>query len=230
LFHFRSSENYVFAEIKEREDSHNLPKVIHFIWTGDPIRDQYIDNIQSFVMNTDYQIYLWTDQNTQNALKDPKGFVLKDIDSLSLINSDAVKEETNPGAKSDILRLEVVYQFGGIYLDTDSKCVLRFPKILQRSFVPYVFGGYNNICNCVFGMAKHSGFLKFVLESLKLNWVKPGYRDQDVPGKTGPTFLTSMFVKYHDEEINMIHQDYLCLRSNKSILYQTFDATWGKKR
>ena len=61
FFYFlRSSENYEFAEIKEREDSHNLPKIIHFIWTGDPIRDQYIDNIQSFVMNTDYQVLVIT--------------------------------------------------------------------------------------------------------------------------------------------------------------------------
>ena len=59
FFYFlRSSENYEFAEIKEREDSHNLPKIIHFIWTGEPIRDQYIDNIQSFVMNTDYQVLI----------------------------------------------------------------------------------------------------------------------------------------------------------------------------
>ena len=90
-----------------------------------------------------------------------------------------------------------MYQFGGIYLDTDSHSVKRFPKILQKSFVSYVFLVWNNICNCVFGFSKHSSFLKFVLESLKLNWKRPGYKDQWAPGKTGPTFLTSMLVSLY---------------------------------
>ena len=87
-----------------------------------------------------------------------------------------------------------MYQFGGIYLDTDSHSIKRFPKILQKSFVSYIFSGWNNIQNSVFGFSKHSRFLKFVIESLKLNWKKPGYRNQSVPWKTGPTFLTSMLV------------------------------------
>ena len=132
---------------------------------------------------------------------------------MKFINVDAIKDETNPGAKSDILRLEVtyihvikeihsclnvffqiIYQFGGIYLDTDSVCVRQFPSILRRSFVTHVFGGYNNLCNCVFGLARHSGLLRFSLETLRRSWAMPGHRDRDVPGKTGPTFLTSMFV------------------------------------
>ena len=41
--------------------------------------------------------------------------------SLSFINSDAVKEETNPGAKSDILRLEVCHIELKGYMD-DMNC------------------------------------------------------------------------------------------------------------
>ena len=50
-------------------------------------------------------------------------------------------------------------------------------------------------------MGKNSKFLKFVIETLKLNYEKsPGYEKRNIPEKTGPTFLTSMFVsnnKFH---------------------------------
>ena len=91
-----------------------------------------------------------------------------------------------------------MYQFGGIYLDTDSVFVKPFPPVLQTSFVTHTFSGYNNICNCVFGMAKNSPFLRFALESLKLNYEKhPGYQNRDfggTPTRTGPVFLTAMLV------------------------------------
>lgn len=221
-----SNKDFLFANISTPEDSFNLPKTVHFVWTGKPIEEKYIKNIQTFLINEDYEIILWTDENTLNALQNPEGFKVKDINSLEFINADAIKDETNPGAKSDIYRLEVVYQFGGIYLDTDSVCLRKFPEILQHSFVTHVFGGYNNLCNCVFGLPKNSNFLRFALDTLKLNWPRPGYRDRDVPGRTGPTFLTSMFVHYNDSNINMIHQDYLALKSDKSILYQSFDGSW----
>ena len=59
----------------------------------------------------------------------------------------------------------------------------------------HTFAGWNNICNAVFGMGKGSKFLKFVLDSLKLNYEKsPKYESRSVPRKTGPTFFTTMFV------------------------------------
>ena len=38
--------------------------------------------------------------------------------------------------------------------------------------------------------------IRFALDTLKANWPRPGYRDQEVPKKTGPTFFTSMFVSF----------------------------------
>ena len=81
-------------------------------------------------------------------------------------------------------------------MDTDSVFVKPFAPVFLNSFVTHVFGGYNNICNCVFGMSKHSPFLKFALETLKLNYENDAeeYRKRSVPERTGPTFLTAMMV------------------------------------
>ena len=74
-----------------------------------------------------FKILLWTDEITLKSLKVSEGFKVKNINrcisnsqyiilnfktfisraSLNFINSEAIKNETNPGAKSDIYRLEV---------------------------------------------------------------------------------------------------------------------------
>jgi mannosyltransferase OCH1-like enzyme len=42
-----------------------------------------------------------------------------DAQALSMINRSALDAATTMAQKADILRLEILYQFGGIYLDTD---------------------------------------------------------------------------------------------------------------
>ena len=56
--HFSSNKNFLFANISTPEDSFNLPKTIHFVWTGKPIEEKYIKNIQTFLMNKDYEVNL----------------------------------------------------------------------------------------------------------------------------------------------------------------------------
>ena len=70
----------------------------------------------------------------------------------------------------------------------------KFPEELKKSFVCYdssqiyIFAG-------VFGMTQHSSFLKFALDSMKLNFEKnPNYKNRWFSAKTGPIFFTTMFV------------------------------------
>ena len=53
------------------------------------------------------------------------------------------------------------------------------------------------IFNGIFGMAKGSKFLKFALETIKLNYEQtPDYTARWVPARTGPVFFTSVFVSW----------------------------------
>ena len=81
-------------------------------------------------------------------------------------------------------------------MDTDSIYVQSFPPVFQKSFVTHrVNDKFQNICNCVFGFAKYSKFLKFAMESLRLNYeTQEGFAKIYTPYKTGPVFLTTMFV------------------------------------
>ena len=70
--------------------------------------------------------------------------------------------------------------------------------------------------NGIFGMAKGSNFLKFALDTIKLNYEKtPNYAARWVPGKTGPVFFTSIFVSVIHRQLGRQH------KSNKFTLIVT---------
>ena len=54
---FSSNNDFFFANKSSSDGSYNLPKIIHFVWTGRPIEEEYIRNIQTFVMNKDYEVF-----------------------------------------------------------------------------------------------------------------------------------------------------------------------------
>ena len=64
----------------------------------------------------DFEIKLWTET---------------DLSSLHLQNADVICDLTlNPALRADFLRLELLYQFGGIYADIDMTC--------EKSLVPLI--------------------------------------------------------------------------------------------
>jgi len=227
-FWWRTAEDYLFAPMDRPEVTVDIPKLVHFIWYGEVIPQKYIDNIRSFTRHFDessreYKVILWTDNNTLSLHTNIEGILLRDLYSLELINSETFKSE-GLGSKGDILSYEIIYQFGGIYCDTDCISVKKYQQILQKSFVSYgveITGYPYLIFHGIFGMAKGSNFMKFALDTIKLNYEKnPNYATRWAPAKTGPVFLTTIFVHFFDPKINMISGEYLIGKSNKSIIYQ----------
>ena len=53
----RSSDfDYNFPNKSSSDGSYKVPKKIHFVWIGKPIGENYIKNIETFVMNKDYEV------------------------------------------------------------------------------------------------------------------------------------------------------------------------------
>jgi mannosyltransferase OCH1-like enzyme len=82
-----------------------IPALIHFIWLGSSnIPYSYIRNISicSDINKTNYLTAIWTDNH-----------------GLDLINKKLYSKEIHPAGKADLLRLEILYHYGGIYSDCD---------------------------------------------------------------------------------------------------------------
>lgn len=83
-----------------------IPKVIHQIWLGDQTKrpQKLIDTWKK--LNPSWEHKLWTEENLPELTCKPQ--------------FDSIKELAG---KADILRYEILYQFGGFFIDADSECI-----------------------------------------------------------------------------------------------------------
>ena len=98
------------------EDKPLIPKKIHQIWLGtyDPpaVFKESQESIKKYHPDWDYK--LWRDA---------------DIEELDLQNKQFYNESTNYGERSDIARYEILYRYGGLYLDIDVVCLKPFNEL-----------------------------------------------------------------------------------------------------
>jgi hypothetical protein len=93
-----------------------IPKIVHQIWIGNnPINDTLIRSMKTWeATNPSWKRWLWTDQDISVP-----GWTTKPISSFPMINKKYYDRLIKPPRKSNILRVELIYRFGGIYSDND---------------------------------------------------------------------------------------------------------------
>lgn len=198
-----------------------IPQSIHFIWIGSDVPKKYIENIHTYMKkNPKYTIYLWIDHDITNAIN--KKIQLRNVNTLELINSKIYQHESNFGAKADILRYEIIFQEGGMYMDIDSISVKAFDENFRFSTVSYIESSYNDVSNAFFTFPKQCAFLKFVIDCLSIHY----YKEKYIPWKTGPNFFTSCLYSFGDNNFHYIHQNYTIYKSPVSYTYHTNDHNW----
>lgn len=115
-----------------------IPKKIHYVWFGGKdLPQEYIDNIDTWKKyNPDYEIVRWDESN------------------YDVEKTDFTREAYKAGKWSHLsnyVRLEVIYENGGIYLDTDVEVIKNFDCILNDECF-FCMGNQDSINNgCGFG-------------------------------------------------------------------------------
>lgn len=113
----------------------NIPKKIHQVWLGGDFPDKYKRLRDTWIeKNPNWEYKLWTDT---------------DLDSFNLENINNFNKISNLGSKSDIFRYEILYRYGGLYIDTDFECLKSFDDLTYLDFFagtghvfePEVFNG-----------------------------------------------------------------------------------------
>ena len=201
--------------------TYDLPPKLHFIWIGSQIPNKYIHNLLSYYQHNykNYQLYWWTDSHNQNI--NLEGITKKNVNQLTLINHKEFQQTPNYGRKADILRYEIIYQFGGIYCDVDSVALKPFDHHFRKSFV--VFNQQNlAIANEVFGLPAKSDFLLFLIKCVP----------QTMP-KIGPRLFKLTYLLFDDLNIEYIDAKFLThakflTGSEKKFGYShhTYDGNW----
>jgi inositol phosphorylceramide mannosyltransferase catalytic subunit len=107
-----------YLEAKGKKD--RIPKKIHQIWLGSELPEEYRKYTDSWkVFHPDWDYKLWRDS---------------DVINFPMVKRTEYDKATNQGMKSDILRYEILKQFGGIYVDTDFECLKPFDDLIYLDF------------------------------------------------------------------------------------------------
>ena len=142
-----------------------MPKIVHQIWIGENKRpDIWMDTVKKFCNDYGYEYKLW-DDNTVNT--------------LNLINKQYYDMEPqihlnkkNYQLKADILRYELLYSFGGIYIDADI-VITNGEKLntIINDFSNDVGFGWEKdntvISNSVIFSVKNGKFMKDCIDGIK---------------------------------------------------------------
>ena len=137
-----------------------IPKIIHQIWIGPrPFPEKYKAWQKTWQSLPGWTYKLWTDE---------------EVESFPLINKELYLQEKNYGARADILRIEILYQEGGLYVDTDYECIKS--EIFDELHELYDFycgmspldGKAILINNALIGSIPGHSILKGYIDTLKL--------------------------------------------------------------
>lgn len=191
FFNFaRNQYNTYFIE-QSKQAQTGIPKIIHQIWVGPNTPPAHFKAWQESILalHPDWEYKLWTD---------------KDVAELTMINQRHYDAETNYGAKADILRLELLDQFGGVYIDID----FQFLKPLDQlhSLCDFYIGffqviymrGRARINNGILASAQGHPIVKTLIEEIGKN--RDQYPDlsswSGILARNGPDFVTKVLHTY----------------------------------
>jgi inositol phosphorylceramide mannosyltransferase catalytic subunit len=159
-----------------------IPRAIHHIWVGpEPLPSDLLPYVESWKRHhPDWEHRLWTEENLP---RDP-------------IRPEVLQRLRSPIERSDILRLELLYRFGGVYVDTDLECLRPLDEVLgEESFVGTCFKP-GRVTNTFIASAAGHPLLERALRELKPREFH-GF-DKEV---AGPPFLARLVPDYPDVKL-----------------------------
>ena len=190
-------------------DFFSIPKTIHQIWIGGEIpgfKKDYMDSIRKGMY--DYQYKLWTNEDL-TLDNFPITFHL-----IQSIREYMQKTGKNRYAQiGDIMRLEILYQNGGVYIDTNMEFVKYFGKLLKGTFVvcneqpcgldcetkttkeEYISNGF-------FASIPYHPILKKGISLKEINFEIP------VNKSTGPFYFRKC-IKGYEKQVTILPTDYI---------------------
>lgn len=165
---------------------YSIPPILHFIWLGSPLPEKGRQTIKSWLdHHPGWEWKLWTDEEVNQFpwTDDHLRSVFEQADSWA--------------EKADILRLDILYQWGGIYSDIDALCLQPFHDLIvqditffscfELNYASSHYGEAFYVGTAVIGAAKGSNVLKYCLVHSKTQKEAP---DLNLLKRTGPGLVS----------------------------------------
>lgn len=148
-----------------------IPRIFHQIWIGeDPFPKEYARYQKSWLRrNPGWELRFWREDDLPSDLR----------------RTEIYERLRQPAERSDLLRLELLHRYGGVYLDSDFECRRSIEPLLERVtfFVAYLKPGRIN--NAIIGAVPGHTLLERAIEEAR---PRQSWGVVDKHG-TGPHFL-----------------------------------------
>lgn len=196
-----ATNNLFQVEVKKKP---RIPLLVHQIWVGGPLPDKYKSWQKTWQELPGWTYKLWTDE---------------EVAKLDIVNRDLYDSAKTWGQKADILRIEILNKFGGLYVDVDFECLQPTVFTLLNKTYDFYTGinafdcgviGVNNAI--IASIPEHPILLKYI-EQVRKAWNIPSNTlYQEVVLKTGPGLFTKAF-------LTAANKNYLDIALPPSFLY-----------
>ena len=142
--------------MSKKGNNYEIPKIIHFFWFGNnPFPKEYEEYIGSWEKYfPNYKIIKWDESNF-------------DINNQCQYFDEAYNNKCWAFA-SDYARFKILYDYGGVYLDTDVEVIRTFDDLIQKG--PFfgtersLFGNYSVAPGLVMAFYPKHPLIKKILE------------------------------------------------------------------
>lgn len=200
-----------------------IPKIIHYCWFGGNDKPKMvIDCINSWKkFMPDYEIIEWNESNF-------------DVNCNDFVKMAYEKKKW--AFISDFCRLFALFNYGGIYMDTDVEVLKSFDPLLNHNFLCYEQDEY--ICTAVMGFEKGSLFLKEFMDKYKsecFNLSKPNSKHLYEFLRDKISIPKNINLCFEGKDILFLTSDYfspkdyvtkkLCITNNTYSIHH-FDGSW----
>jgi mannosyltransferase OCH1-like enzyme len=218
----------------------NIPKKLHIIWVGNAHRrpDQCIDSWRT--NHTDWQFKLWTCRELAETRW------MNDAHIRSFVNSK------DWCAVADLMRYEILYREGGVYVDADSFSIRPLDNWLLES---EMFACWENtlatgrarlVSNAFLGSTPGNPFLRYLIDTIgkrtemykRWSWSRLRHVRMGAWKSVGPYRLTKCIFDYEGkgyQDISILPSHMFCpnhyhgkLFSGKGLVYA--DHQWASTR
>lgn len=165
-----------------------IPRVIHMAWLGPkPLTELNRRCILSWIdLHPDWRVYVWCDEQSQPNLS---GLPHARIHEAGLATGGLFRAAPNFGEASDILRYELLREFGGVWTDCDVECLRPIDEVAGAGMFACAGShpSYPQIENAVMGACPEHPLIESLVRALPL-WCAQ-YPDADTIYRTGPVYL-----------------------------------------
>lgn len=178
-----------------------IPQVFHYIWLGPrPFPEESVSNVRSWKEKHPGWVFkFWTDRpEREPPISGMEKHLIRDL-PLSYL-APFLERTDNYGEKSDMLRYEILFQQGGVYVDHDVVCYQSFSS-LNRLYDFYACledfhaaeGQRAQIfpCNCLIGAVPGHDILFSALSKVQERWdlVEQRFPENSISRVMHRTFL-----------------------------------------